>query len=186
MTDERMALLELIEKDADADLVRELLAFAAERMMAVEVDELTGAPAGVRSAERVNHRNGYRQRGPLDRDRGKPCGSPLPHSHTTGHTDPYHGGSLDYAAPGVMAGRPSAARSAFESAMSRAGLAAIRQGPCALPTVRAASRRGTPRRVNGSNRFRPWRHCFHTKARSRRRSHWCKVRNTDGVWQKPK
>jgi len=109
-----------------------------------------------------------------------------PPSHTTGHTGPYHGGSLDYAAPGVMAGRPRAARSAFESAMLRAGLAAIRQGPCALPAVWAASRRGTPRRVNCSNRFRPWRHCFHTKARSLRRSHWCKVRNTDGVWQKPK
>jgi transposase-like protein len=63
MTDERMALLELIEKGGDADLVRELLAFAAERMMTMEVDELTGAPAGVRSAERVNHRNGYRERG---------------------------------------------------------------------------------------------------------------------------
>lgn len=63
MTDERMALLELIEKGAEADLVRELLAFAAERMMTMEVDELTGAPAGMRSAERVNHRNGYRERG---------------------------------------------------------------------------------------------------------------------------
>jgi putative transposase len=63
MTDERMALLELIEKGADADLVRELLGFAAERMMAIEVDELTGVPAGVRSVERVNHRNGYRERG---------------------------------------------------------------------------------------------------------------------------
>jgi transposase-like protein len=63
MTDARMALLELIEKDADADLVRELLAFAAERMMAMEVDALTRAPAGARSAERVNHRNGYRERG---------------------------------------------------------------------------------------------------------------------------
>ena len=29
MTDERMALLELIEKGADADLVREFLAYAA-------------------------------------------------------------------------------------------------------------------------------------------------------------
>ena len=33
MTDERMALLELIEKGADGDLVRELLAFATERFM---------------------------------------------------------------------------------------------------------------------------------------------------------
>jgi len=63
MTDARRALLELIEKGADADLVRELLAFASERLMAAEVDQLTGAAAGVRSPDRVNHRNGYRERG---------------------------------------------------------------------------------------------------------------------------
>jgi transposase-like protein len=63
MTDERMALLELIEKGADADLVRELLAFAGERLMTAEVDQLTGAAAGVRSPDRINHRNGYRERG---------------------------------------------------------------------------------------------------------------------------
>ena len=62
MTDERMALLKLIEKSADTDLVREMLAFAAKRLMAMEVDVLTGAPAGVRSPERLNHRNGYRER----------------------------------------------------------------------------------------------------------------------------
>jgi putative transposase len=43
MTDERMALLELIEKGADADLVRELLAFASERLMAAEVDRAGSA-----------------------------------------------------------------------------------------------------------------------------------------------
>ncbi len=62
MTDERMALIELIEKGADADLIRDMLAFAAERLMNLEVEALTGAPAGVRSPERLNHRNGYRER----------------------------------------------------------------------------------------------------------------------------
>jgi putative transposase len=62
MTDDRMALIELIEKSADADLVRELLAYAADRLMALEVEELTGAPLRARSAERMNHRNGYRER----------------------------------------------------------------------------------------------------------------------------
>ena len=62
MTNDRMALLELIEKRADTDLVREMLAFAAERLMDLEVETLTGAPAGVRSPERLNHRNGYRER----------------------------------------------------------------------------------------------------------------------------
>src|ERR671921_509367 len=62
MTDERMALIELIEKGADADLVRELLAFAADRMMELEVEAKTGVPAGARSPDRLNQRNGYRER----------------------------------------------------------------------------------------------------------------------------
>ena len=36
MTDERMALLELVEQQADGDLVREMLAYAAERIMEFE------------------------------------------------------------------------------------------------------------------------------------------------------
>jgi transposase-like protein len=62
MTDERMALVELIEKGADADLIREMLAFAAERLMELEVEARTGAPFGVRSPDRQNKRNGYRER----------------------------------------------------------------------------------------------------------------------------
>ena len=62
MTDDRSALVELIEKRADTDLVREMLAFAAARLMDLEVETLTGAPAGARSPERLNHRNGYRER----------------------------------------------------------------------------------------------------------------------------
>ena len=61
MTDDRMALIELIEKGADSDLVRELLAFAADRMMEL-VEARTGAPAGARSPDRFTHRNGYRER----------------------------------------------------------------------------------------------------------------------------
>ena len=62
MTDAKMALLELVEQEADADLVREMLAFAAERMMELEIEAKTGAPAGTRSPDRLNHRNGYRER----------------------------------------------------------------------------------------------------------------------------
>jgi transposase-like protein len=62
MTDDRMALIELIEKGADSDLVRELLAFAADRMMELEVEARTGAPAGARSPDRLTQRNGYRDR----------------------------------------------------------------------------------------------------------------------------
>jgi transposase-like protein len=62
MTNAKMALLELVEQEADADLVREMLAFAAERMMELEIEAKTGAAAGTRSPERLNHRNGYRER----------------------------------------------------------------------------------------------------------------------------
>src|ERR1700744_5436815 len=62
MTDDRMALLELIEKGADADLVREMLSFAAERLMDAEVEARTGAAHGVRDPARQVQRNGYRER----------------------------------------------------------------------------------------------------------------------------
>ena len=62
MTDERMALIELVEKQADGDLVRAMLAFAAERIMETEVEALTGAAKGERSPLRDVQRNGYRPR----------------------------------------------------------------------------------------------------------------------------
>lgn len=62
MTDDRMALIELIEKGADGDLVREMLAFAADRIMELEIEARTGAVHGSRSPDRTNHRNGYRAR----------------------------------------------------------------------------------------------------------------------------
>jgi hypothetical protein len=46
MTDERMALIERIEKQADSDLVRAMLAFAADRIMDLEVELRTGAAKG--------------------------------------------------------------------------------------------------------------------------------------------
>ena len=62
MTDDRMALLELIEKRADADLVREMLGFAAERLMEAEMQVRTGAAHGERDPARLVQRNGYRAR----------------------------------------------------------------------------------------------------------------------------
>jgi transposase-like protein len=57
-----MALIELIEKGADADLVRQMLAFAAERLMEAEVEARTGVPHGERDPDRVVQRNSYRER----------------------------------------------------------------------------------------------------------------------------
>ncbi len=62
MTNERMALLELIEQRADGDLVREMLAYAAERIMEMEVELKTGVAKGSRSPLREVQRNGYRER----------------------------------------------------------------------------------------------------------------------------
>lgn len=62
MTNDRMALIELVEKQADGDLVREMLAFAAERIMEAEVEARTGAAKGARTALREVQRNGYRDR----------------------------------------------------------------------------------------------------------------------------
>jgi transposase-like protein len=63
MTDDRMALIELVEKGADSDLVRDMLAFAAERLMEAEVEARTGAAHGDRDPGRLVQRNGYRERG---------------------------------------------------------------------------------------------------------------------------
>src|ERR671920_615328 len=62
MTDEMMSLQALVEKSSDADLLREMIGFTAQRLMELEVEGLTGAAHGERSPDRTNHRNGYRDR----------------------------------------------------------------------------------------------------------------------------
>jgi hypothetical protein len=58
MTDEMMSLWSLIEKAADADFLREMIGFAVQRLMELEVGEVTGAAYGEKSAGRLVQRNG--------------------------------------------------------------------------------------------------------------------------------
>jgi transposase-like protein len=63
MTDEMMSLQNLLEKSADGDFLREMISFAAQRLMELEVEGLTGAGHGERNpGARLTHRNGYRER----------------------------------------------------------------------------------------------------------------------------
>jgi putative transposase len=62
MTDEMMTLRSMLEKGTDADVLREMIGFASERLMEMEIQALTGAGHGERSADRLAHRNGYRER----------------------------------------------------------------------------------------------------------------------------
>ncbi|MBB5696150.1 IS256 family transposase [Muricoccus pecuniae] len=62
MTDDETALREMLAKGSDATFLREMIGFAAERLMELEVGGLTGAAPGERSPDRLVQRNGYRER----------------------------------------------------------------------------------------------------------------------------
>lgn len=68
MPNEMMALQGLVEKTCDADLVREMLGFAAERLMEPDVCNQTCAASGEKNPDRLAQRNGYLGRG---RGRGR-------------------------------------------------------------------------------------------------------------------
>ncbi|CAK0751389.1 transposase [Azospirillaceae bacterium] len=70
MTEDMMTLRAALENNSDADLLREMIGFAAQRLMELEVETLTGAGHGERSPERRTQRNGYR-----DRDWETRCGT---------------------------------------------------------------------------------------------------------------
>ena len=54
MTDDMMTLRTLLEKSSDADLLREMIGFTAQRLMELEVQGLTGAGHGERTPERFS------------------------------------------------------------------------------------------------------------------------------------
>ncbi len=62
MTKPSMALAELVEKGADGDFLREMVQFVAQRLMEMDVEGLCAAGYGERNPERINSRNGFRDR----------------------------------------------------------------------------------------------------------------------------
>jgi putative transposase len=62
MTEDKIALRALLEKGSDATFLREMIGFAAERLMQLETEGLCNAAPGERNPDRSNQRNGYRDR----------------------------------------------------------------------------------------------------------------------------
>src|ERR1700730_14976155 len=66
MTTEMMNLRSLVEKTPDADVLRDMIAFAAERLMEIEVEALTGAGHGEKSPTRLGERDGETRAGTVE------------------------------------------------------------------------------------------------------------------------
>ena len=62
MTDDTIALRALLEKGSDASVLRDMIGFAAHRLMELETEARCGAAHGERSPERQVQRNGHRDR----------------------------------------------------------------------------------------------------------------------------
>src|SRR3984957_5047564 len=62
MTDERMALAELLQKSGDGDFLRSVAEAVLQILMEADVEGLIGAGRHERTGERLNYRNGYRDR----------------------------------------------------------------------------------------------------------------------------
>ncbi len=62
MTDERLPLAELLQKAGGGDFLRAVAEAVLQLLMEADVEGLIGAGRHERSAERLNYRNGYRER----------------------------------------------------------------------------------------------------------------------------
>jgi len=62
MTEDTMTLSELLAKSGDGDFLRTVAEAVLQILMEADVEGLIGASRHERSAERLNYRNGYRDR----------------------------------------------------------------------------------------------------------------------------
>jgi hypothetical protein len=62
MTEERMALAELLQKSGDGDFLRTVAEAVLQILMEADVEGLIGAGRHERTGDRLNYRNGYRER----------------------------------------------------------------------------------------------------------------------------
>src|SRR6202140_935626 len=62
MTEERMALAELLQKSGDGDFLRSVAEAVLQILMEADVEGLIGAGRPERTGDRLNYRNGYRER----------------------------------------------------------------------------------------------------------------------------
>src|SRR5947208_17139438 len=62
MTDDRMALVELLQKSGDGDFLRAVAEAVLQILMEADVEGLIGAGRHERTGDRLNYRNGYRDR----------------------------------------------------------------------------------------------------------------------------
>jgi putative transposase len=61
MTDDRMALAELLQKSGDGDFLRAVAEAVLQILMEADVEGLIGAGRHERTGDRLNYRNGYRE-----------------------------------------------------------------------------------------------------------------------------
>ena len=62
MTEDRMALVELLQKSGDGDFLRAVAEAVLQILMEADVEGLIGAGRHERTGDRLNYRNGYRDR----------------------------------------------------------------------------------------------------------------------------
>jgi Phage integrase family/Transposase, Mutator family len=111
MTDDRMALVELLQKSGDGDFLRSVAEAVLQILVEADVEGLIGAGRHERTGDRLNYRNGYRERS-LDTRLGWGKSNqtrPMAEACARAKIEPpanFHALRHTYASHAVMAGAP--------------------------------------------------------------------------------